>query len=115
MKMNGEQKEKQGLKQNPCRYCSSSIEYKGRHTGSSFNNECIKCEYSKSHKKYLESQRKFTEGETITSIEELITQEWVMWNHSIKHIEIFKHMHLGIVLRYIENGAFKKAVVKQPE
>ena len=63
---------------------------------------------------YLHTQRKFTEGVPITTLEELLKQEWVMWHHSTKHIEVFKSMQLRIVLKFLERGAFKEAIRKEP-
>lgn len=40
---------------------------------------------------------------------------WVMWYHSTKHIEVFKNMQLNIVLKFLKNGAFKKAIRKESE
>lgn len=102
------------MKQNPCRYCALSMEYKGRHSpsGKELRGEC---ESYRKHKEYLQSKRKFAEGEQITSIEELLEQEWVMWYHTTKHIEVFKHTQLANVLNWLERGAFRKAVRKESE
>lgn len=48
----------------------------------------------------------------ITSMDELLKQEWVMWYHSTKHIEVIKHMQLWIVFKWIGMGAFHKAIRK---
>ena len=50
----------------------------------------------------------------ITSMDELLKQEWVMWYHNTKHIEVFRHMQLWIVLKWIGMGAFHKAIRKEP-
>lgn len=102
------------MKQNPCRYCALSTEYKGRHSPS-WKKECGECEPYQKHKEYLQSQRKFTEGEQITTIEELLKQEWVMWYHVTKHIEVFKHIQLKAVLNWLEHGAFHRAIKKESE
>lgn len=102
------------MKQNPCRYCALSFEYKGRHSRSGCQ-KCTKCEKFKKHKEYLQSQRKFIEGELITSIEELLQQEWVMWYHTTRHIEVIKHAQLATVLTWLERGAFRKAIRKESE
>lgn len=102
------------IKQNPCRYCTKAFEYRGRNSPS-HSIECDNCENIKAHKKYLESQRKFVEGEPITSLAELLEQEWVMWYHSTKHIETFKSMPLRAVVMFLDNGAFRKAVRKESE
>lgn len=102
------------LKQNPCRYCALSLEYKGKHY-SSLNPKCRDCTNLRQHKNYLHTQRKFIDGEPITSIEELLKQEWVMWYHNTKHIEVFKSMPLRGVLKFLERGAFHKAIRKVVE
>lgn len=101
------------LKQNPCRYCALACEYKGKHSPS-YENKCYECENRKSHNEYLKSQRMFEEGETITLLDELLRQEWVMWYHQTKHIEVFKSMQIRAVLKFLENGAFKEAIRKEP-
>lgn len=64
------------------------------------------------HVEYLESKRKFEDGEPITSLEELLEQEYVMWFHRTKHIEVIKHAQLSTVLVWLEMGAIRKAVRK---
>ena len=101
------------LKQNPCRYCALSMEYKGKHIPS-WNEKCKDCTNHRQHLNYLHTQRKFTEGSLITSFEELLKQEWVMRYHQTKHIEVFKSMPIRVVLKFLENGAFRKAIRKEP-
>lgn len=98
------------MKQNPCRYCSSALEHKGKHHMSYSGKECSKCEYIVEHKKYLESKRMFEEGEQITSLDELLKQTWVMWYHSTKHIEVIKNNTINTVLKWLEVGAIRKAI-----
>lgn len=102
------------MKVNPCRYCALSICLNGKHYPR-FNDKCGECENLKKHKEYLLGQRKFVEGEQITSLDELLHQEWVMWYHNTKHIEVFKHMQLCSVLTFLERGAFRKAIRKESE
>lgn len=100
------------MKQNPCRYCALSDEYDGRHTPSD-DIKCVGCKNLKKHKEYLKAHRKFVEGEPITDLTELLQQEWVMWYHHTKNIEVFKSMQIRIVLRWLEMGAFRKAIRKE--
>ena len=100
------------MKQNPCRYCALSIVYKQKRFPS-YRHECLECEKIKKHKEYLQSQRKFTEGEPITDINELLEQEWVMWFCTIKHIEVIKHTQLSTVLSWLKLGAFRKAIRRE--
>ena len=102
------------MKQNPCRYCALSTEVFGKH----YPRTCIKCmgcENLKKHVAYLDEHRKFVEGEPITDLNELLQQEWVMWYHKTKHIEVIKSMQIRIVLRWLEMGAFRKAIRKESE
>lgn len=100
------------LARNPCRYCTASIEYKGRHSPS-FTVECQQCKYRKDHADYLQSQRKFAKGEPITSLQELLQQEWVIWYGYTKHIEMFRSMSVRTVEMFLRNGAFYKAIRKE--
>ena len=102
------------MKQNPCRYCALSDEYEGRYFPSN-DIKCVGCKNLKEHKKYLKAHRKFIEGELITELSELLEQEWVMWYHQTKHIEVFKSMQIRSVLRWLEIGAFRKAIRKESE
>ena len=102
------------MKQNPCRYCALAVEHNGRHYPK-WNNECVKCRNHIKHEEYLRAHRKFVEGDPITDISELLKQEWVMWYHQTKHIEVFKHMQICTVLKWLEIGAFRKAIRKESE
>lgn len=102
------------MKQNPCRYCALSTEISGKHYSSRLE-QCRDCENLKKHKEYLKAHRKFVEGDPITNLTELLQQEWVMWYHQTKHIEVFKSMQIRIVLRWLEMGAFRKAIRKESE
>ena len=97
------------MKQNPCRYCSSAYEHKGKHYPS-FSNSCGECTYITEHKKYLQSKRMFEEGEQITTLDELLKQTWVMWYHSTRHIEVIKNNTINTVLKWLEVGAIRKAI-----
>ena len=102
------------MKQNPCRYCALSTEVFGKHYPVTCI-KCMECENLKKHKEYLKAHRKFIEGEPITDLSELMEQEWVMWYHRPKHIEVIKHMQICIVLNWLEIGAFRKAIRKESE
>lgn len=102
------------MRQNPCRYCSSSVDIKGKHFAS-FSEKCCECDYRKKHMEYLKKHRKFDEGEPIMSLDELLKQEWVMLYHITKHIEVIKNAQLSTVLKWLENGAIHKAIRKESE
>ena len=102
------------MKQNPCRYCALSTKTRYGHKPSR-HNECVDCINLKKHVAYLYEHRKFVEGEPITDLTELLQQEWVMWYRQTKHIEVIKSMQLRLVLRWIETGAFKKAIRREEQ
>lgn len=102
------------MKQNPCRYCALSTEIFGKHYSSHLE-KCRDCENLKKHKEYLKAHRKFVTGDPITDLSELLEQEWVMWYHQTKHIEVFKSKPLRIISQWLEIGAFRKAIRKESE
>ena len=101
------------MRRNPCRNCKNAFIHKNRHLPGW---ECkCHCEKYKKHQEYLESKRIFKVGDRITSLEELLHQEWVMWGKTPRHIEVIKRFQLLTVLRFIELGYFYKAVKKEEE
>ena len=99
---------------NPCQYCVAAVVYKGKHLPN-YTVECHQCEHNKAHNAYLESKRMFTAGEPITTMEELLQQEWVIWHGATKHIEMFRSMTVRTVEMFLKNGAFRKAIRKESE
>lgn len=67
----------------------------------------------KEHRQYLLSKRKFIEGKPITTLEELLKQEWVMWFHTTRHIEVIKHVQLSTVLVWLKRGVIHEAIKKE--
>ena len=102
------------MKQNPCIYCALAVEHNGRYSPK-WSAECMDCKNLKGHKEYLKAHRKFVEGDPITDLTELLQQEWVMWYHQTKHIEVIKSTQLSTVLKWLEIGAFRKAIRKESE
>lgn len=100
---------------NPCRYCINGAKslngkyYPGRNCFYSV------CDNRKEYKEYLSSKRQFKEGETITALEDLLKQEWVMWYGATKHIEMFRSMPIRTVEMFLRQGAFTKAIRKGEE
>lgn len=97
---------------NPCRYCVAAFVYKGKHLPN-YTVDCHQCEHNKAHKAYLQSQRMFEAGEPITSMEELLRQQWVIWYGATKHIEMFRSMSIRTVEGFLKRGAFKYAIRKE--
>lgn len=102
------------MKQNPCRYCALSIVYKNRHEPSS-NFQCGKCENIKKHREYLKEHRMFEKGNKITDLEELQSQEWVMWGDRAFHIAFLVSMPLRTITMFLKKGCFYKAIRKESE
>lgn len=105
------------MRANPCRYCSSAYEYKGRHGPSWGCEECQKCLYIKEHEKYLRTKRMFERGERITNFDELMKQQYVFVGYADKpnHIEVVKSWQLRIVMNCLEKGSFYMAIRKESE
>lgn len=99
---------------NPCRYCVASIEYKGRHSPS-FVVECQQCKNRKEYNEYLNSKRMFIPGEPITTLEDLLKEDWVIWHGHTKHIEMFRSWPIRTVEMFLRQGAFTKAIRKGEE
>ena len=102
------------MKQNPCRYCALSWKHNDKHYPS-YELPCAECENIKNHRAYLESKRMFEEGDPIKSLDELMKQEWVMWYHRTRHIEVIKHTQMATVLNWLDRGAFHMAIRKESE
>ena len=101
------------MRENPCRYCALHIRYKN-HYGHGRSNECYVCQNLKLHKEYLKTQRKYEVGESITNIQDLLKETWVMCHGRTKHIEIFKSMPLRVVMGFLNSGSIKKAIPREP-
>ena len=99
------------MSKNPCRNCKHSFFFNGQHT------HCweyvFDCEEYKKHREYLDRKRKFTKGDRITTIEELLKQEWVIWVDSTRHIEVIKNLQLSTIIRFLKSGYFYKAIRKE--
>ena len=100
------------MTRNPCRGCKDAFELNGRYYNS-LNYNCAVCEKLKSHTKYLESKRKYEKGELITSLDELISQEIVMWGNKPTHEGFYKSLQLRVVIDGLKNGWFRYAVRKR--
>ena len=97
------------MTKNPCRKCAFAYERDGGKQ-KSYSYACGKCEAIKKHEAYLESKRKYTIGEPITSFDELLSQEFVMFHGKPKHIGFIKSMQLRTVENSINRGGFHKAI-----
>lgn len=104
------------MRQNPCRYCALSWEYKGKHYPS-YESPCAECENIKRHRDYLKSKRKFEIGQVILNFDELMKQEYVFVGmvDIPKHIEVVKSWQVRSVLGILKNKHFHKAIKKESE
>lgn len=79
-------------------------------------NDCSLDEYKLSeHFKNLEKERKYKKGEKITSLDELMKQEFVYWNNKITHKGWFMSWMLRMADNAIKNGIIYKAIKKEGE
>lgn len=102
------------MRQNPCRHCSSSYEFKGKHYPS-FSETFACCEYRKEHNLYLKSKRKYTTGSKISTMDELMDQTFIMFNGRTTHIEAVKSMPYRLILKFLAGGMFYKAIKRENE
>ena len=105
------------MNRNPCRYCFYGCERNGRYEPS-YRGECYDCKNLKEHKKYLESQRKcYTSEEFITSLDELLKQEYVYViqgvNKKLFHIAFVQNWQLQYVNNLINQKRIVKAILKR--
>jgi len=63
----------------------------------------------------LEKKRKYRKGERITSIDEMLEQEFVYWNDKITHNGWFGSWQLRMTKMAIERGIIYKAIKKESE
>lgn len=97
---------------NPCRKCVFCFTHNSR-CYPAYNKACNLCDKRKKYEKYKLSKRMFVPGDVITTLDELLEQEWVIWNGLTRHIEFIKHLQLSNVIRMIEIGSLRKAVRKE--
>lgn len=96
---------------NKCRNCDFSMKCEDVHS-LSLEEIYGRCILFKKNKEVLRSCL-FTEGEQITTIEELLKQEWIWLYNVIRNIKEIKHMKLHVVLTFLECEAFRKAIRKE--
>lgn len=58
---------------------------------------------------------KYRRGDRITSLDELVKQEFVYWNHKITHHGWFKSWQLRMTENAIKAGRIYKAIKKESE
>lgn len=63
----------------------------------------------------LEKKRRYRKGDRITSIDELLSQEFVYWNNKITHKGWFGSWQLRMTANAIKNGSIYKAIKKESE
>lgn len=92
-----------------CPICKIRVPYRG--------SICTDCYLKRQdeiieHKNKLEKNRKYRNGETITTLKELLEQEIVMWFGRPRHIEVIKSLQLRAILQFLNKGYFEKAIKK---
>ena len=97
----------------PCNKCEKSFEFKGKHFPSQ---ECHNCDKISKYNAYLENKRKYTIGEKIKNLNELLDQTWIYWIHCQNkplHITVIRNWQFNIVLENLEKGNFYTAIRKE--
>lgn len=69
-------------------------------------------ELMRKHREELDKRRMFTCGETITSIDELLKETWVICYGRTWHIKALVNLQLRCVLGWLEAGHICKAIRK---
>ena len=99
------------MRKNPCRVCEFSYHYKNR-CYPSFKESCRNCEKRKLYEECVKQARKYVAGEPIRSLDELLSQTWVMLNGMTRHIEVVKCNQLNTILKWLDTGFICKAIRK---
>lgn len=97
---------------NPCRKCAFCFTYNNR-CYPAYNKACSLCDKRKKYEEYKQSKRMFVPGDVITTLDELLEQEWVIFGGMTRHIEFIKSLQLRIVIGLIKNRSLRKAVRKE--
>ena len=69
-------------------------------------------ELLKKHREQLDKRRIFSQGEKITSLEELLKETWVICYGRTWHIKALMNLQLKCVLGWLEAGHIYKAIRK---
>ena len=69
-------------------------------------------ELLKKHREELDKRRMFSQGEKITSLEELLKETWVICHGRTWHIKALMNLQLRCVLGWLEAGHICKAIRK---
>ena len=69
-------------------------------------------ELLKKHREELDKRRMFSQGEKITSLEELLKETWVICYGRTWHIKALMNLQLRCVLGWLEAGHIYKAIRK---
>lgn len=69
-------------------------------------------ELMKKHREELDKRRMFSQGDKITSLEELLKETWVICYGRTWHIKALMNMQLRCVLGWLETGHICKAIKK---
>lgn len=98
------------IKSNKCVICHKEKE-------NTYGKFCIECSEDENKlKKYydnLEKRRKYTKGESIHSLDELLKQEFVYWHDKIYHIGWVKSWQLNFVQNQLNRKTIQKAIKKE--
>lgn len=71
------------------------------------------CDKMLKYREHLERKRKFKQGKTIQSMDELLKQDFVMWYGKTKHISVIFNWQTKFVLDLINSGNLHYAIRKE--
>ena len=83
-----------------------------------YDTPCRDCEKRKKYDEYLESKRRYVQGEQIKSVQEYLDlkrngETLFYWRDSIRHFGWLESLQFRVLAHSIENGFVCKAVLKQ--
>ena len=97
---------------NPCHLCAAAhVSAGGRYTPGRAQ-VCSYCTERKAFENYLESKRKYQEGAVITTLDELLKEEWIYWHGRARHHTVIRNQSLTFILLQLNRGEYHQAIKK---
>lgn len=86
----------------PCNKCKNALEVNGRKY-KRYSEECRECEKLKKYLAYLESKRKYIADIPAENIDDILNNEWFIWNGKTVHRTVIKNQQLAFLLSQIKH------------
>lgn len=111
--------------QKPCNKCdlASSYTYKSGktryypHIFGDYRQVCCDCEKHKKYEEYLESRRKYREGESVKGLDEYFSliengETLFYWRGDIRHYRVLESLQFRTFVDLIRRGSIYRAIKK---